>query len=99
METTQIHSSDNSLSVQMLCIFVLEYSDLAYTSFNFRKEMKTKKLGLEVLCVIMTRMNIFSGKQKTILIIKTQNRINRYKLLYLPPFLLHSNSIMIKELY
>ena len=60
--------------------------------------MKTKRLGLEVLCVIMTRMNIFSGKQKTILIITTQNRI-RYKSLYLPPSSLHSNPIMIKELY
>ena len=99
METTQFHSSDNSLSVQMLCIFVLEYSDLAYTSFNFRKEMKTKRLGLEVFCVIMTRMNIFSGKQKTILIITTQNRIYRYKLLYLPSSSFHSNPIMIKELY
>ena len=78
--------------------FVLEYSDLAYTSFNYRKEMKTKRLGLEVLCVIMTRMNIFSSKQKTILIITTQNRIYRYKLLHLPSSSLHSNPIMIKEL-
>ena len=58
--------------------FVLEYSDLAYTSFNYRKEMKTKRLGLEELCVIMTRMNIFSSKQKNI-----DHNNTEKKLLYL----------------
>ena len=41
--------------------------------------MKTKRLGLEELCVIMTRMNIFSSKQKNI-----DHNNTEKKLLYLP---------------